>query len=114
MKQEKDKDQAELELRIMKDVNAMPAEVQDRFKAIVVGYHEIDAINDEQQLAERELELKYEKLYQQVYEKRAALLRGVEASVDAELVAKFDERAEIFKDSEFGEVEVEHVEVKDI
>lgn len=115
MKAEKDQDQAELDLRIMKDINKMPTEVQDRFKAISSLYNQYDDITEEERVAARELELKYEKLYLAAYEKRAALLRGDEGAVDMSLVEKFNERAEIFNDTEaFPPVEMPHVEFRDI
>ena len=114
MKDWKDPDQAELEKRMCEDINKMPEEVQDRFKAIYVGYGQVDQISEEEQIAQRQLELKYEKLYQEVYQKRAALLRGDKAAVDDALIAKFDERAEILADPEFGTVDVQHVEVREI
>ena len=72
----KDPEQAELEMKMAKDIHAMPAEVQDRFKAIKVLYDEINEINEEEEREHRLLELKYEKLYQTTYVKRAALVRG--------------------------------------
>lgn len=53
-------------------------------------------------------------MYQQVYDKRSLLLKGQEAAVDAELIKQFDERALIFADGAFPEVEVRHCDVKDI
>ena len=38
----KDPEQAELETKLSKDINAMPDEVKDRFKAIKVLYDEIN------------------------------------------------------------------------
>jgi hypothetical protein len=115
MQAKKDETQAELDARIYKDINAMPAEVADRFKAIAVSYDGVDRLTEEEQLEHRALELKYEKLYSAVYEKRAALLRGDKDAVDQALIDKFDERAAIFKDEEsFPPVDVDHVEVKDI
>ena len=90
----KDPEQAELELKMAKDIQAMPAEVQDRFKAIHVLYGQVNAIDEEEDAEYRQLELKYEKLYQQVYAKRTNLLNGEPASVDTELIAKFDSRRE--------------------
>lgn len=54
----------------------MPTEVKDRFKALAVSYDGVDRLTEEEQIAHRQLELKYEKLYADVYQKRAALLRG--------------------------------------
>jgi len=90
MKAEKDPDQAELDLRIMKDINAMPAAVQDRFKAISTLYNQVDDITEEERVEARELELKYEKLYMATYDKRAALLKGDQDAVNMDLVKAFD------------------------
>ena len=59
----KDPEQAELELKLTKDINAMPDEVKDRFKAIKVLYDEVNELNEEEEREHRLLELKYEKLY---------------------------------------------------
>ena len=67
----RDPDQAELEYKMCKDINAMPEEVRDRFKALKVLYDQVNALDDEEEKEYRKLELKYEKLYQEVYEKRA-------------------------------------------
>ena len=112
MKDWKDPDQAELEKRMCDDINKMPEEVQPRFKALQVLYNQIDQFSEEEQIAQRQLELKYEKLYQEVYRKRAALLAGDKEAVDQALLDKFDQRSEILK--EFGDVEIEHVEVREI
>jgi hypothetical protein len=63
-------------MKLSKDINAMPEEVRDRFKAIKVLYDDVNDLNEDEEREHRLLELKYEKLYQQVYEKRAALLMG--------------------------------------
>merc|ERR1711957_722156 len=111
----KDETQAELDARIYKDINAMHAEVRDRFKAIAVSYDGVDRLTEEEQLEHRALEIKYEKLYEVVYQKRAALLKGDKDAIDQTLIDRFNERAEIFKDEvAFPPVEVDHVEVKDI
>lgn len=60
---EKEPEQAEHEKRMYDDINKMPAAVADRFKAIAVTYDAIDRIQEEEQHAQRQLELKYEKLY---------------------------------------------------
>lgn len=59
----------------------------------------------------RVLELKYEKLYQEVYTKRAALLAGT-CELDQALIDEFDRRHEILK--EFPDVEVDVCDVKEI
>ena len=92
----------------------MHIDVRDRFKALKVLYNECNDFNDEEEKEQRDFEVKFEKLYQEVYAKRAALIRGDEGSVDEELIKKFDERSEIFNDAVFPDVEVSPCDVKDI
>lgn len=110
----KDPDSAELELKMCKDINAMPEEVRDRFKAIKVLYDEVNEIDQEDDEEYRKLELEYEKLYQNVYAKRALLLKGDPSSVSEELIKKFDERHQLMMDQKYTELEVAQCEVKDI
>jgi nucleosome assembly protein 1-like 1 len=115
MADKKDPDQAELEFKICRDINNMGESVRDRFKAMFTQYEQANQLNDEEEKEHRALELKYEKLYQEVYAKRALLLSGEKSAVDAELIMKFDERAEIFEDKEtFPDVETRHCDVKEI
>ena len=58
------------------DINNMPEEVRDRFKALKVLYDQVNLVYEEEEKEYRLLELKYEKLYSQVYEKRRQLLSG--------------------------------------
>ena len=67
----RDPDQAELEFKMCKDINAMPDEVKDRFKALKVLYDQVNDLDDEEEKEYRALEIKYEKLYSEVYVKRA-------------------------------------------
>ena len=67
----RDPDQAELEYKMCKDINAMPEEVKDRFKALKVLYDQVNDMDEEEEKEYRALEIKYEKLYQGVYAKRA-------------------------------------------
>ena len=67
----RDPDQAELEYKMCKDINAMPEEVRDRFKALKVLYDQVNDMDEEEEKEYRALEIKYEKLYQEVYVKRA-------------------------------------------
>ena len=62
-KRVKDPESAELELKMVKDINAMPEEVKDRFKALLVLYQQVNVIDEEEDEEYRQLELKYEKLY---------------------------------------------------
>ncbi len=50
-----------------KDIMAMPAGVQDRFKACLVLYDDVNALHEAEDQEYRKLELYYEKLYQEVY-----------------------------------------------
>ena len=54
-----------------KDINSMPDEVKDRFKALKVLYDQVNDMDEEEEKEYRLLELKYEKLYQEIYAKRA-------------------------------------------
>ena len=111
----KENDEAELELKMCRDINNMDPAVQDRFKALHALCSKVNDLNNEESQAIYELELKYEKLYQQVYAKRAALLKGDFFSQDEELILKFDERAQIFQDKvAFPDVECAICDVKDI
>jgi hypothetical protein len=89
----KDKDEADLEFKMCRDINNMDLAVRDRFKALMALYSNVNDINTDEMRENRNLEVKYEKLYAQVYAKRAALLRGDAAALDDELIKKFDERA---------------------
>lgn len=59
---------------MMTAINSMDSAVQDRFKALKVVYDAINQAQDEEEQAQRLVEVKYEKLYQQVYQKRAQLI----------------------------------------
>ena len=59
----RDPDQAELEFKMCKDINAMPEEVRDRFKALKVLYDQVNDMDEEEEKEYRALEIKYEKLY---------------------------------------------------
>lgn len=112
---QKDPDQAELEFKMCRDINNMGESVRDRFKAMFTTYEVANTLNDEEEKEHRALELKYEKLYQEVYAKRALLLSGEKTAVDADLIKTFDERVEIFKDTEtFPDVETSICDVKEI
>ncbi len=53
----KDPEQAELELKMSKDIMAMHQEVQPRFKACMVLYDQVNRIDEEEDLEYRKLEL---------------------------------------------------------
>ena len=92
----------------------MPEEVQSRFKGLKVLYDRVNAVEEEEEKEYRQLEIKYEKMYQQVYEKRVALLTG-KADIDEELVKRFEERKELVsKEEKYSELECEICDVKDI
>lgn len=60
----KDPQQAELEQDMLKVIATMPAEVQDRFKALIVIFQQLQDIDEEEEKEARVLELQYEKKYQ--------------------------------------------------
>ena len=82
---------AELENKMNKDINNMPVEVKDRFKALKVLYDQANQIDHEEEKEYRLLELKYEKLYAEVYKKRKDLLSG-KSEIDDVLVSAYDAR----------------------
>ena len=82
---------AELENKMNKDINNMPVEVKDRFKALKVLYDQANQIDHEEEKEYRLLELKYEKLYAEVYKKRKDLLSG-KSEIDDALVSAYDAR----------------------
>merc|ERR1719469_167957 len=71
-----DPEQAEIELKLSKDICAMPEEVKDRFKALKVLTDSLHDLDQDEDIMYRAIERKYELLYAKVYEKRAALLKG--------------------------------------
>jgi len=81
----RDPPQAEQELAMSKDIMAMPSEVQDRFKALKVLYDRCGDCDEEEEKEYREIEKKYEKLYQEYYEQRAKIVKG-DIDVPAELI----------------------------
>lgn len=102
---------AEFDFKLKRDINNMPLDVRDRFKAIKVIYDQCNDNDLELQELSRALEVKYEKLYKEVYQKRAALLSG-SAELDQALIDEFDKRRDILKD--FEDVDVDVCDVKDI
>ena len=96
-----------------KDINAMPDEVKDRFKALKVLSDKLHALDDEEDLAYRAIERKYELLYQQVYAKRAALLKG-DAMPEQATLTKFEEMKTNLMDENYDSLEVPVCDVKDI
>jgi len=61
---------------MVKAIAEMPEELKARFKALMVLYQDTEAIDEEEEKASRDLELKYEKKYQEIYEQRAKVLNG--------------------------------------
>lgn len=70
-------------------------------------------IDEEEEKLYRELELKYDKLYSEVYEERKALLLGKVPPNEA-LLAEYEARAKELDDEDFKKVEVNAVDVKEI
>lgn len=70
-------------------------------------------IDEEEEKLYRELELKYDKLYQEVYEQRKQLLSGTVHPSEA-LLKEYEERAKVLDDEDFKKVEADPVDVKDI
>lgn len=110
----RDPDMAELENKMNDDILAMPAEVTNRFKALKVLYDQANEIDQEEEKEYRLLEVKYEKLYAQVYSKRRDLLSG-SGEIDEKIVAEYDQRRDIrVADEKYAGIEVEICDVKEI
>jgi len=109
----RDPEQAELELKMHNMIKKFPEEVQQRFMAVKVLYDQTGDIEDEQEKEFRALELKYEKKYQEIYEKRFQVING-KAENDPKLVEEFDARAELLQDDKFKELEVDICDVSGI
>ena len=109
----KDPESAEMELKISKDIQRMPEEVKDRFKALKVLTDQLHVLDEEEDMAYRAIERKYEHLYCKVYEKRAAILTGA-AMPDAATTQKFEEMKNKLMDDGYDKLEVPICDVKDI
>lgn len=78
--------------------------------AVKVLYDQTGDIEDDQEKEFRALELKYEKMYSTIYDKRFEVISG-KAETDSKLVEEFDTRAELISDDKFKELEVEMCDV---
>jgi len=79
-----------------------------------VLYDRVNHVEEEEEKEYRKLEIKYEKMYAEVYAKRMSLLSG-KADLSEELIKKFDERKEeVMKNEKYNGVEVEICDVKEI
>jgi hypothetical protein len=70
-------------------------------------------IDEEEEKLYRELELKYDKLYQEVYEQRRKVLMGTVAPPE-DLLVEYAARATELDDEDYKKVEVNAIDVKDI
>jgi hypothetical protein len=92
----------------------MPEGVKDRFKAIKVLYDQCGDLDEEEEKCYRALEVKYEKLYAEIYEQRALLVKG-DIDVEAHYLDKYEYRAENLKqDAKYADVDVMPADVKSI
>lgn len=96
-----------------KTIEAMPEEVKDRFKALKVLYDEQMVIDEEEEKLYRELELKYDRLYREIYEQRKQILLGTVPPPE-NLLAEYATRAEQLNDDDYKKLEADPVDVKDI
>lgn len=71
------------------------------------------AIDEEDEKLYRELELKYDRLYKEIYAQRHQILSG-EKQPPADLIAEYDTRAKVLDDEDFKKIEVNACDVKDI
>ena len=91
----------------------MPVGVRDRFKAMKVLFDQLHALDEEEDMAYREIERKYEHLYEKVYTKRALLIAG-ELEPDETIMTKFNEMKEALVDESYEKLEVPICDVKDL
>jgi len=106
MVEQRDPEQAETELRMSKDIIAMPEKVRDRFKALKVLHDQCVDLDEEEEKAFRAIELKYEVMYQEVYKQRAQLLSG-ELEPTAEMLEQYTFREGKLKDEKYADVEID-------
>jgi hypothetical protein len=72
----------------------------------------VNAVDDEEDREYRQLEVKYDKLYQQIYEQRRNIVLG--NSKGEELLAEYEARAKELDDDSYKTLEVDPIDVKDI
>lgn len=70
-------------------------------------------IDEQEEKLYRELELKYDALYQEVYESRRLLLQGLVPPAE-DLLKQYDARAKELDDEDYKNVEADPIDVKDI
>ena len=71
------------------------------------------ALDEEEDLAYRVIERKYEHLYEKVYAKRALLISG-ELTPDPDIMSKFEEMKGTLVDEEYEKLEVPVCDVKEL
>lgn len=91
----------------------MPEEVKERFKALKVLTDQLHKLDEEEDIAYRAIERKYELLYQNVYAKRAALIKG-DSQPEPATLEKFEEMKSNLMDESYEGLEVPICDVKDI
>ena len=73
----------------------------------------MEAFDDEEQAAIKELELEYEGKYKKIYAQREALINE-KAEINLEIVLEFDSRLPAIQDEDYAKVEVNVCDVKSI
>ena len=76
-------------------------------------YQDTQDVDEEQAKEVRDLELKYEKKYAQIYDERAKLLNG-EMDIDSTLIEEFDSIKTKLHDEDYDKLEVEVCDVNTI
>jgi len=108
-----DPEQKEFELKMSKLIETMPKEVKDRFKALKVQMDQVNILDEEEDKLYRELELKYDKLYKNIYEQRKQILIGENNNCD-HLIAEYEKREKELVDEDYKKIEVAPCDVKEI
>jgi nucleosome assembly protein 1-like 1 len=73
----------------------------------------VNELDEEEDSEYRKLELKYDKLYQEIYEERRKIVMG-EIPPNDDLLQEYGKRAEELKDDDYPKIEVGPCDVKDI
>ena len=90
----------EFELKMRNAILSVPEEVRDRFIAMCLNSDQLAAIVKEHEKAVKEIEIKYEKLYEPIYKERAEIIAGKQAPSE-ENIQKFNQKDQEIKDEEY-------------
>ena len=108
-----EEEETQQNFKISKAINAMDAELKDRFKALKSIYDINREFEEEEQKEIRQLEIEFENKYKEIYARREQLING-KVAPDEALIKEFEERATKMKDADYDKLEVTPCDVKSI